>query len=233
MISVAIDGPSGAGKSSLAKRLAKELGYLYVDTGAMYRSIGLYAKRAGTDTKNAAAVEALLPSIRLELKYVDGAQRVLLCGEDVSEAIRAEEIGMAASDVSAHPAVRRFLLDTQRNMALTHDLLMDGRDIGTVILPCATVKIFLTASPEARAKRRMLELQQKGQPADYETVLEDIRQRDWQDTHRETAPLKQAEDAVLVDTSDLDFEESFAALKNLILSRVGQEKEKARRAEVR
>ena len=221
MISVAIDGPSGAGKSSLAKRLAKELGYLYVDTGAMYRSIGLYAKRAGADTKNAAAVEALLPSIRLELKYVDGAQRVLLCGEDVSEAIRAEEIGMAASDVSAHPAVRRFLLDTQRNMALTHDLLMDGRDIGTVILPNATVKIFLTASPEARAKRRMLELQQKGQPADYETVPEDIRQRDWQDTHRETAPLKQAEDAVLVDTSDLDFEESFAALKNLILSRVG------------
>ena len=221
MISVAIDGPSGAGKSSLAKRLAKELGYLYVDTGAMYRAIGLYAKRAGADTKNAAAVEALLPRVRVELKYVDGAQRVLLCGEDVSEAIRAEEIGMAASDVSAHPAVRRFLLDTQRNMALTHDLLMDGRDIGTVILPNATVKIFLTASPEARAKRRMLELQQKGQPAEYETVLEDIRQRDWQDTHRETAPLKQAEDAVLVDTSELDFEESFQTLKNLILDRVG------------
>ena len=220
MISVAIDGPSGAGKSSLAKRLAKELGYLYVDTGAMYRAIGLYAKRAGADTKNAAAVEALLPEVRVELKYVDGAQRVLLCGEDVSEAIRAEEIGMAASDVSAHPAVRRFLLDTQRNMALTHDLLMDGRDIGTVILPNATVKIFLTASPEARAKRRMLELQQKGQPAEYETVLEDIRQRDWQDTHRETAPLKQAEDAVLVDTSELDFEESFQALKKLILERV-------------
>ena len=220
MISVAIDGPSGAGKSSLAKRLAKELGYLYVDTGAMYRAIGLYAKRAGADTKNAAAVEALLPRVRVELKYVDGAQRVLLCGEDVSEAIRAEEIGMAASDVSAHPAVRRFLLDTQRNMALTHDLLMDGRDIGTVILPNATVKIFLTASPEARAKRRMLELRQKGQPAEYETVLEDIRQRDWQDTHRETAPLKQAEDAVLVDTSELDFEESFQTLKNLILQRV-------------
>lgn len=222
MISVAIDGPSGAGKSSLAKRLAKELGYLYVDTGAMYRAIGLYAKRAGADTKDAAAVEALLPLVRVELKYVDGAQRVLLCGEDVSEAIRAEEIGMAASDVSAHPAVRRFLLDTQRNMALTHDLLMDGRDIGTVILPNATVKIFLTASPEARAKRRMLELQQKGQPAEYETVLEDIRRRDWQDTHRETAPLKQAEDAVLVDTSELDFEESFRALKRLILDRVGQ-----------
>ena len=182
----------------------------------MYRAIGLYAKRAGADTKNAAAVAALLPQVRVELKYVDGTQRVLLCGEDVSEAIRAEAIGMAASDVSAHPAVRSFLLDTQRNMALTH-----GRDIGTVILPDATVKIFLTASPEARAKRRMLELQQKGQPADYETVLEDIRQRDWQDTHRATAPLKQAEDAVLVDTSELDFEESFQTLKNLILDRVG------------
>lgn len=222
MISVAIDGPAGAGKSTLARQLARDLGYIYVDTGAMYRAIGLYAKRAGADTKNAAAVEALLPRVRVELKYVDGAQRVLLCGEDVSEAIRAEEIGMAASDVSAHPAVRRFLLDTQRNMALTHDLLMDGRDIGTVILPNATVKIFLTASPEARAKRRMLELQQKGQRAEYETVLEDIRQRDWQDIHRETAPLKQAEDAVLVDTSELDFEESFQTLKNLILQRVGK-----------
>ena len=233
MISVAIDGPSGAGKSSLAKRLAKELGYLYVDTGAMYRAIGLYAKRAGADTKDAAAVEALLPLVRVELKYVDGAQRVLLCGEDVSEAIRAEEIGMAASDVSAHPAVRRFLLDTQRNMALTHDLLMDGRDIGTVILPNATVKIFLTASPEARAKRRMLELRQKGQPADYDTVLEDIRQRDWQDTHRAAAPLKQAPDAVLVDTSEMDFEESFQTLKNLILQKVGQSKDQAPCAEVR
>ena len=221
MISVAIDGPSGAGKSSLAKRLAADMGFTYVDTGAMYRSIGLYAVRAGVDPHDADAVAALLPQVKLGIRLIDGAQHIYLNGEDVSTAIRAEEIGMAASDVSAHPAVRRFLLDTQRNMALTHDLLMDGRDIGTVILPGATVKIFLTASPEARAKRRMLELQQKGQPADYETVLEDIRQRDWQDTHRETAPLKQAEDAVLVDTSDLDFEESFAALKNLILSRVG------------
>lgn len=220
MISVAIDGPSGAGKSTLARRLAKELGYLYVDTGAMYRAIGLYAVRAGADTKDAAAVAALLPDIRLELKYVEGVQRVLLCGEDVSEAIRAEAMGMAASDVSAHPAVRAFLLETQREMARRQDLLMDGRDIGTVVLPNATVKIFLTASPEARAQRRMLELRQKGQPADYDTVLEDIRRRDWQDTHRAAAPLKQAADAVLVDTSEMDFDQSFQALKTLILQRV-------------
>ena len=220
MISVAIDGPSGAGKSSLAKRLAKELGYLYVDTGAMYRSIGLYAKRAGADTKDAAAVEALLPSIRLELKYVDGAQRVLLCGEDVSEAIRAEEIGMAASDVSTHPAVRRFLLDTQRNMALTHDLLMDGRDIGTVVLPHAGVKIFLTADPEARARRRCLELEMRGEKAEFFEILHDIQQRDYQDAHREVAPLRQAEDAVQLDTTHLDLKGSLEALINLVRERI-------------
>ena len=220
MISVAIDGPSGAGKSTLAKRLAKELGYLYVDTGAMYRSIGLYALRQGVDPKDEAAVTALLPQIQIELRYVDGAQRVLLCGEDVSEAIRAEKVGMATSAVSAHPPVRAFLLELQRGMARTHDILMDGRDIGTVILPGATVKIFLTASAEARADRRFKELQEKGVATDYETVLEDIRQRDYQDSHRATAPLRQAEDAVLVDTSDMDLEQSFQAMKSVILSRV-------------
>ncbi len=220
MISVAIDGPSGAGKSTLAKRLAKELGYLYVDTGAMYRAIGLYALRQGVDPKDEAAVTALLPQIQIELRYVDGAQRVLLCGEDVSEAIRAENVGMATSAVSAHPPVRAFLLELQRGMARTHDILMDGRDIGTVILPGATVKIFLTASAEARADRRFKELQDKGVDTDYETVLEDIRRRDYQDSHRATAPLRQAEDAVLVDTSEMDLEESFQALKSLILSRV-------------
>lgn len=220
MISVAIDGPSGAGKSTLAKRLAKELGYLYVDTGAMYRSIGLYALRQGVDPKNEAAVTALLPQIKIELRYVDGAQRVLLCGEDVSEAIRAENVGMATSAVSAHPPVRAFLLELQRGMARTHDILMDGRDIGTVILPNASVKIFLTASAEARATRRFRELQEKGVDTDFETVLEDIRRRDYQDSHRATAPLRQAEDAVLVDTSEMDLEESFQALKSLILSRV-------------
>lgn len=220
MISVAIDGPSGAGKSTLAKRLAKELGYLYVDTGAMYRSIGLYALRQGVDPKDEAAVTALLPQIQIELRYVDGAQRVLLCGEDVSEAIRAENVGMATSAVSAHPPVRAFLLELQRGMARTHDILMDGRDIGTVILPNASVKIFLTASAEARATRRFRELQEKGVDTDFETVLEDIRRRDYQDSHRATAPLQQAEDAVLVDTSEMDLEESFQALKSLILSRV-------------
>ena len=220
MISVAIDGPSGAGKSTLAKRLAKELGYLYVDTGAMYRSIGLFALRQGVDPKDEAAVTALLPQIQIELRYVNGAQRMLLCGEDVSEAIRAEEVGMATSAVSAHPPVRAFLLELQRGMARTHDILMDGRDIGTVILPNASVKIFLTASAEARATRRFRELQEKGVDTDFETVLEDIRRRDYQDSHRATAPLRQAEDAVLVDTSEMDLEESFQALKSLILSRV-------------
>ena len=220
MISVAIDGPSGAGKSTLAKRLAKELGYLYVDTGAMYRSIGLLALRKGVDPKDEAAVTSLLPQIRIELRYVNGAQRVLLCGEDVSEAIRAEAVGMATSAVSAHPPVRAFLLELQRGMARTHDILMDGRDIGTVILPNATVKIFLTASAEARADRRFRELQEKGVATDFETVLEDIRRRDYQDSHRAAAPLRQAEDAVLVDTSEMDLEQSFQTLKSLILSRV-------------
>ena len=220
MISVAIDGPSGAGKSSLAKRLAKELGYLYVDTGAMYRAIGLYALRAGADPQDAAAVLALLPGIRIELAYVGGAQRVFLNGEDVSEAIRTEAVGMAASGVSAHHGVRDFLLELQRRLARTHDLLMDGRDIGTVILPNATVKIFLTASAEARAARRLAQLLQKGQTADYDTVLADICRRDRQDTERAAAPLRQAPDAVLVDTSELDFEQSFQALKAIILARV-------------
>lgn len=220
MISVAIDGPSGAGKSSLAKRLAADLGYVYVDTGAMYRTIGLYAVRQGADLHDAAAVAALLPQIRLDIRLVDGTQHVYLNGEDVSEAIRAEEIGMAASAVSAHPPVRAFLLETQRGLAANQNVLMDGRDIGTVVLPNATVKIFLTASPEARAQRRCKELQEKGQAAEYETVLADIRQRDDQDTHREVAPLKQAEDAILVDTSDIDFDQSFAVLKRTILEHI-------------
>ena len=221
MVSVAIDGPSGAGKSSMAKRLAAELGYTYVDTGAMYRSVGLYALRAGKDPANNAAVEALLPQVHLDILLKDGTQHVLLNGEDVSSAIRAEEVGMAASAVGANPAVRAFLLDTQRNLAKSRDVLMDGRDIGTVVLPDATVKIFLTASPEARAQRRFAELQAKGEQADFETVLADIRRRDDQDTHRAAAPLRQAEDAVLVDTSELDIEQSFALLKQTILDHIG------------
>lgn len=220
MVSIAIDGPSGAGKSTLAKRLAKELGYIYVDTGAMYRSIGLYALRRGVDPKNADAVQALLPGIELDIRLQDGSQHVYLNGEDVSTEIRAEAVGMAASAVSAHPAVRAFLLDTQRNLAKGQNILMDGRDIGTVVLPDATVKIFLTASPKARAERRRKELEEKGQPADFATVLADIEQRDYQDTHRAAAPLKQADDAVLLDTSELNFEQSFEAMKKMITEKV-------------
>lgn len=216
MISIAIDGPSGAGKSTLAKRLAKEFGYIYVDTGAMYRTIGLYAVRHGANPKDLAAVTALLPQINITLSCEDGTQQIYLNNENVSTTIRAEEIGMAASAVSAHPPVRAFLLDLQRNMATTQNVLMDGRDIGTVILPQATVKIFLTASSAARAERRLLELTQKGVKAEYQTVLADIEQRDYQDSHRAIAPLKQAEDAVLVDTSTLDFEESFVTMKQVI-----------------
>ena len=220
MISVAIDGPSGAGKSSMARRLAADLGYTYVDTGAMYRAIGLYVRRAGADTKDSAAVEALLPQIQLDIRLQDGAQHILLNGEDVTEAVRAEEIGMAASDVSAYPAVRGFLLDTQRNLAASRDVLMDGRDIGTVVLPNATVKIYLTASADARARRRLAELLEKGKQTDYATVLADIEQRDYQDTHRAVAPLRQAEDAILVDTSDIGIEESFTLLKKTILAHI-------------
>ena len=221
MISVAIAGPSGAGKSTLAKRLAKEMGFVYVDTGAMYRSIGLYALRAGKDPKDAAAVEALLPRITLTLAIVDGAQHIYLNGEDVTTAIRAEEVGMAASAVSGHPAVRAFLLQQQRDLAAARNVLMDGRDIGTVVLPNATVKVFLTAAPEARARRRYKELVEKGQTPQFETVLADIQQRDYQDSHRAAAPLKQAEDAVLLDTSELDFEQSYEAMRAIIRQKTG------------
>lgn len=221
MISVAIDGPSGAGKSSLAKRLAKDLGYVYVDTGAMYRSIGLYAVRAGVDPKDEAAVTALLPQIK-HGHPPDGRRPSTSTSTARTSATPSapENIGMAASAVSAHPPVRAFLLDTQRGLAADQNILMDGRDIGTVVLPNATVKIFLTASAEARAERRRKELEEKGQPADFATVLADIRQRDYQDTHRAIAPLKQADDAILVDTSDIGFDESFELLKRTILAHI-------------
>ena len=221
MISIAIDGPSGAGKSSLAKALAKDLGYVYVDTGAMYRSIGLYAVRAGVDPHDADAVAALLPQVKLGIRLIDGAQHIYLNGEDVSTAIRTEEVGMAASAVGANPEVRAFLLGMQRDMAKTQDVLMDGRDIGTVVLPDATVKIFLTASPEARATRRWKEYQQKGVEVSYEEVLADVRQRDYQDTHRAAAPLRQADDAQLLDTSEMNFEQSLEAMKKMIVEKVG------------
>ena len=220
MISVAIDGPAGAGKSTLARRLAADFGYIYVDTGAMFRTIGLYALRAGKEPKDNEAVDALLPNITLEFAFIEGEQHIYLNGEDVSTAIRAEEIGRAASAVAAHPAVRTFLLDTQRGRAESQNILMDGRDIGTVVLPNATVKIFLTASAEARAQRRAKELAEKGQPADFATVLADIRQRDYQDSHRAVAPLKQADDAILVDTSSIGLQESFDLLKRTILAHI-------------
>lgn len=221
MVSVAIDGPAGAGKSTLARRLAADFGYIYVDTGAMFRTIGLYALRAGKDPKDNEAVNALLPNITLEFAFIEGEQHIYLNGEDVSTAIRTEEVGMAASAVGANPAVRAFLLEMQRDMARTQNILMDGRDIGTVVLPNATVKIFLTASPEARATRRWKEYQQKGIDTPYEEVLADVKQRDYQDTHRAAAPLKQADDAVLLDTSELNFEQSFEAMKKMITEKVG------------
>lgn len=222
MISVAIDGPAGAGKSTLARQLARDLGYIYVDTGAMYRAVGLYALRAGADPADPAAVDPLLPGIRLRLAVLDGEQHIYLNGEDVSALIRTEAVGMAASAVGADPAVRAFLLDLQRDMARTGNVLMDGRDIGTVILPDATVKIFLTASPEARARRRWLEYQAAGRPDRYEDVLADVKRRDEQDSGRAAAPLRRAEDAVLLDTSAMDLAQSLAAMKQIIKERVGE-----------
>ena len=220
---VAIDGPSGAGKSSLARRCAAELGLLYVDTGAIYRTVGLAALRRGVDRKNEAAVAAILPELEIQMAYEDGEQKMYLNGEDVSREIRMPEISMCASDVSAHAAVRSFLLEMQRKLARENCVIMDGRDIGTVVLPEAKLKIYLTASPEARADRRMKELVAKGVEQPYEEVLRDIILRDEQDMNREVAPLRQAEDAVLVDTTEIDFDESFRLLCGIIRERMEAE----------
>ena len=215
-IAVAIDGPSGAGKSTIARAAAERLGFVYVDTGAMYRTIGLAVCRAGVQLGDTAGIVPVLPGIEVSLNYQDGIQHVWLNGEDVSDQIRTPEMSKYASFVSAVPEVRAFLLDTQRNMAKKYSVIMDGRDIGTVILPEAEVKIFLTASPQARAKRRYLELQQKGEAVTLHEVLADMIQRDKDDTTRAEAPLRQAEDAVLIDTSELTLEQSMDAVEAVI-----------------
>lgn len=215
-INIAIDGPAGAGKSSTAKLIAKKLGYIYVDTGALYRTVGLYSIRKGIDTKDAEKVIATLPDVKVELKFVDGSQHVFLNGEDVSDAIRTPEASMGASNVSAIPKVREFLFDLQRSIAAENDCIMDGRDIGTVVLPNADVKIFLTTSVEERAKRRYKEMLEKGENADYDDILEDIKKRDWQDSHREVAPLKQAEDAIFVDNGGYNLESGTEYLLSII-----------------
>jgi len=216
VMAVAIDGPVGAGKSSIARAAAKKLGFVYVDTGALYRAVGLYCSRKGADLSSHEAVAALLPDIHPEIQLIDGTQHVFLNGEDVSVEIRLPEISMAASAVSSVPEVRNALLDMQRDIAEKNNVLMDGRDIGTVVLPNAQVKIFLTASPEIRAKRRYDELCAKGVSTSFEDVLNDLNKRDHDDSHRAVAPLKQADDAVLADTSNLDFEQSCELVCNII-----------------
>ncbi|MCF2651498.1 (d)CMP kinase [Anaeromassilibacillus senegalensis] len=220
MFSIAIDGPAGAGKSSVAKEAAKALGFVYVDTGALYRAVALYMLRHGITPSDAEAVEAALPAVTVDLRYEPDGQHVLLCGEDVSDAIRMPEVSTAASDCSAVPAVRKFLFSLQTGMAERYDVLMDGRDIGTVVLPNAQVKIFLTASAEERARRRCRQLKEKGVEADYEKTLREIRERDEQDMNRETAPLKPAEDSVLLDTSELDFRGSVEKLLEIVRERM-------------
>ena len=218
--SVAVDGPSGAGKSTLSKAVARELGIVYVDTGAIYRTIGYYIFREGIDPKDAGAVVAALPLIHVDMCYSeDGLQHMLLNGEDVTEQIRLPEISMYASAVSAIPPVRDYLLEMQRNMARRSSVIMDGRDIGTVVLPDAQVKIFLTADVEVRARRRTTELELRGTPKPFEQVLEEMKQRDWADSHRDAAPLQEAEDAIRVDTTDMDFQQSKEAILQVIRRR--------------
>lgn len=220
-IAIAIDGPAGAGKSTIAKLAAKELGFIYVDTGALYRAIGLCAYRNNIGSKDADAIVNMIKDIKVELAFNEKKEQVvLLNGEDVSGFIRTPEISMYASDVSAVPQVREFLLALQRNMAVTNNIIMDGRDIGTVVLPNAQIKIFLTASPQVRAKRRYDELIEKGMDVNFEDILSDVITRDYNDSHREIAPLKPAEDSIIVDTSELDLEASVQKLLSIMKERM-------------
>ncbi len=215
--SIAIDGPAGAGKSTIARTLARELGYCYVDTGAIYRTVAYFLDLLGVSPKDVDGVERYIDELTVELQYdEDGKQHMLMNGLDVTDDIRTQEISQKASLVSAHPVVREMLLDMQRQVARKHNVVMDGRDIGTVVLPKANVKIFLTASAEVRAQRRCDELAAKGQSAKYATILKEIEQRDYQDTHRAVAPLKMARDSVKVDTSNLDIDGVLEALKKII-----------------
>ena len=216
MINIAIDGPAGAGKSSLSRKLASNLGYIYVDTGALYRAVGLKFSRLGFDTSLQGDIGEILKTTAVDIRFVNGEQRVFLDEEDVSDLIRTPEASMMASSVSAKPEVRAYLLDMQRNLAHSNNVVMDGRDIGTVVLPDADVKIFLTADVEERAKRRLLELTQKGEKVTFDEVLADMKQRDYNDSHRAIAPLKQAEDAVLADTTKLDLDGSLHLLEKIV-----------------
>lgn len=220
LISVAIDGPVGAGKSTIARAAAERLNFIYCDTGALYRAVGLFCHRSGVDMHDPSEIAMAMSDIKLEIRLVDGVQRIFLNGGDVSEEIRQPEISMAASTVSAVPEVRAALLSLQRDIAATNSVIMDGRDIGTVVLPNAEVKIFLTADPEVRAKRRYDELVAKGGDVTFEEVLDDLNKRDYNDSHRAAAPLKQAADAVLADTSELDFEQSVELICGLIKERL-------------
>lgn len=215
--SIAIDGPAGAGKSTIARRIAESMQFVYVDTGAIYRTVAYAVCRDHADASDAACIEALLPKLSLQLDWQeDGVQHMILDGQDVTAEIRRPEISAMASVVSAIPGVRQFLLDTQRSVAKTHSVIMDGRDIGTVVLPNADVKIYLSASAEVRARRRWLELQAQNRPDTYEEVLRDMQERDYRDMHRDIAPLRQAEDAICVDTSALNLEESISAIETII-----------------
>lgn len=216
MISIAIDGPAGAGKSTLSRKTAEQLGYIYVDTGALYRTVGLKFSRAGADTNLDCDIEGILAQTTVDIRFVDGEQRVFLDGVDVSDEIRTPTASMMASAVSAKPPVRAFLLEMQRKLARENNVVMDGRDIGTVVLPNATVKIYLTASAEARAERRYKELIEKGTNVTYKEVYDDMVQRDYNDMNREIAPLKQADDAIVADTTECNLEESLELLLKIV-----------------
>ena len=220
MISVAIDGPAGAGKSTLSRKTAEELGFIYVDTGALYRAVGLKFSNAGYNTELNCDIEQVLKTTTVDIRFVNGEQRVFLDGEDVSDGIRTPNASMMASAVSAKPSVRAFLLEMQRKLARENNVVMDGRDIGTVVLPDATVKIYLTATAKARAERRYKELIQKGTAVKFEEVYDDMVKRDYNDMHREIAPLKQAEDAVLADTTECDLDGSLELILKIIKERI-------------